>query len=51
VDNSELADLVGDHQIAGVPTLAIYKDSKKVYQQAGFVAEKGFIELEEKYLK
>lgn len=50
IDIEDLANIVNDHQIVGVPTLAFYKDNKKIYQRTGFADDAAFKKLEEKYL-
>jgi thioredoxin 1 len=45
VDLEELAEVVTAHQVAGVPTLAFYKDNQKIYQRSGFSDDAAFREL------
>lgn len=42
--------MVNEHSVSGVPTLAFYKGSQKLYQRSGYVDDAGFKKLEEKYL-
>lgn len=41
---------MNDHSVTGVPTLAFYKGTEKVYQRVGFADDAAFKKLEEKYL-
>jgi thioredoxin len=50
IDLEELASIVNDHQVTGVPTLAFYKEGQKTFQRAGFADDAAFKKLEEKYL-
>lgn len=49
-DNQELQPLAEQHRVAGIPTLAFYKDGKLVHQKSGFSDQAAFKKLEEKYL-
>lgn len=51
VDNEDLSDIVSKHNIIGVPTLAFYKGTQKLYQKTGVPSEADFKTFEEKYLK
>lgn len=50
IDQEGLAEIVENHQVSGVPTLAFYKGNQKVYQRAGFADDKAFKDLVNKYL-
>lgn len=50
IDLEELAPIVNDHQVTGVPTLAFYTGTQKLYQRVGFADDAAFKKLEEKYL-
>ena len=43
VDEEEFTEIVGAHQVTGIPLLAFYnKDGKLLNKRAGFVDDKGF---------
>lgn len=50
VDNEDLNDIVSKHNITGVPTLAFYKGTNKVYQKVGLPNEADLKGLIEKHL-
>jgi len=45
IDLEGLAEIVNQHQITGVPTIAFYNGNKKVYQKTGFGGEADFVKL------
>lgn len=50
VDLEELSEVVNDHSVSGVPTLAFYKGNQKLFQRSGYVDDAGFKKLEAQYL-
>jgi thioredoxin 1 len=50
INVDEEIELAGKHGISSIPTLAVYKDGKAVFQQSGALPRPGIEELVKKYL-
>ncbi len=51
VDQEELGEVVGNHQVQGIPLLAFYnKDGKLVHKKVGYADDAAFQALEKTYL-
>jgi thioredoxin 1 len=50
INVDEQAELAGKHGISSIPTLAVYKDGKAVFQQSGALPKPGIEELVKKYI-
>ena len=50
VDEEELLEVIEQHNVLGVPTLAFYKGAQKIHQKTGFLNQSQFQELQKKYL-
>ncbi|MDR2049581.1 MAG: thioredoxin [Treponema sp.] len=50
INVDEQAELAGKHTISSIPTLAVYKDGKAVFQQSGALPKSGIEELVKKYI-
>jgi thioredoxin 1 len=50
INVDEQAELAAQHNIVSIPTLAVYKGGKAVFQQSGALPKPGIEELIKKYL-
>jgi thioredoxin 1 len=50
INVDEQAELAAKHAIASIPTLAVYKDGKAVFQQSGALPKPRIEELIKKHL-
>ncbi|MDR1506060.1 MAG: thioredoxin [Treponema sp.] len=50
INVDEQAELAANHNISSIPTLAIYKDGKVVFQQSGALPKPGIEDLVKKYI-
>ena len=50
IDEEGVGELIEQHQVAGVPTLAFYKNNSLSHQHTGFVNDADFKKLETQHL-
>jgi thioredoxin-like negative regulator of GroEL len=50
INVDEQPELAAKHSISSIPTLAVYKDGKAVFQQSGALPKPGIDELVKKYI-